>query len=66
MLYKSLSDSPSVQVLHQQIRGVKTCADLANTGGEGIQNLGKPADVILEHSLIVLYQKLLTGELCSC
>ena len=47
-----LSDnSPSVQVLHQQIKGwgVKTCADLADAGGG--QNLGKPADVILERSL---------------
>ena len=42
--YKSSSDSPSVQVLRQQIRvlwGVKACADL-----------GKVADVILECSLM--------------
>ena len=56
VLSKPSSNSPSVQVLHQQIRrgagrGVKTCADLADTGRWGVQNLGKPADVILECSL---------------
>ena len=32
---KSSSNSPSVQVLHQPIRGVKACADNAETEGEG-------------------------------
>ena len=53
VLYNSSSNSPSVQVLHKQIRGggwVKTCDDLVDTRG-GVQNLGKPADVILECSL---------------
>ena len=31
--------------------GIKTCVDLAGTGG-GVQNLGKPADVILERSIM--------------
>ena len=46
MLYKSSGNSPSVQVLHQQIRGlgVKICADFAD---KGVQDLGKPTDVIL-------------------
>ena len=35
VLFKSSSNSPSVQVLHQQIRGgVKTCTDLADSGGD--------------------------------
>ena len=48
MLEKSLSNPPSVQVLHQQIRGwgVKTHADHADTGG--VQDLEKPLYVILE------------------
>ena len=43
-----------IQVLHQQIRGegVKTCADLL-IQGVGVQNLGKPTDVIHERSLRV-------------
>ena len=52
--YKSLSNSRSVQVLHQQLRrrwGVKACADNADVGGAGVQNQRKLADVILEHSL---------------
>ena len=58
LLYKSSSNSPTVQVLCQQIRGwggwgVKACADTADAGGGGgVQNLGKVADVILECSLI--------------
>ena len=53
MSYKSSSNSPSVQVLRQQIRGgwgVKACADYADAG-EGVPNQGKLADIILEHSL---------------
>ena len=49
VFYTSSSNSPSVQVLHQQIRsgwGVKTCADLADT--RGVLIYGKPADVVLE------------------
>ena len=55
MFYKSSSNSPSVQVLCQQIRGggwgVKDCFDNADTGGVGVQYQGKLADVILEQSL---------------
>ena len=46
----------SVQVLHKRIRGgwrVKVAADMLTRGGEGGQNFGKSAYVILEHSLIV-------------
>ena len=32
--------------------GVKACANNADAGGVGVKNLGKLADVILEHSLI--------------
>ena len=49
MLYKPSSNSPSVQVLHQQIRGGRVLILLIQGGG--IQNLGKPANVLLEHSL---------------
>ena len=51
VLYKSSSNTCFVQVLHLKIRGVgvKTCSDLADTGG--VQNLGKAADVILERPL---------------
>ena len=61
MLYKSSSNSPSVQVLHQRIRGgwgVKACADFADAGGGGIPNQGKLADVILEHSLTRVWTKI--------
>ena len=37
---------------------VKTCADPADKGAEGVQNLGKPADVILERSIILKYKEL--------
>ena len=61
-----------IQDLGQQIRewvgvGVMTCADLAGTGG-GVQNFGKPADVILECSLQTLVLHVLHflfPELCS-
>ena len=45
-----------IQVLRHQIRGgrgVKAFDDLDETGGGG-QNLGKPDDVILERSLMVV------------
>ena len=45
----------SVQVLHKRIRGrgrVKVAADMLTRGGEGGQNFGKSAYVILERSLI--------------
>ena len=61
--YKSLSNSRSVQVLHQQLRrrwGVKACADNADVGGGG--NLGNLADVILEHSLIQMITQFLVIE----
>ena len=32
--------------------GVKACANNADKGGVGVHNLGKLADVILEHTLI--------------
>ena len=44
----------SVQVLHKRIRGggrVKVAADMLTMGGEGGQNFGKSAYVILEQSL---------------
>ena len=44
----------SVQVLHKRIRGggrVKVAADMLTRGGEGGQNFGKSAYVILEQSL---------------
>ena len=52
MYYKSSSYSPSVQLLHQQIRGgaSKLALIMLTQGGE-VQNQGKLADVILEHSL---------------
>ena len=62
MLNKPSSNSP-VQVLYQQIRGSNICVDLADTGG-GVQSLGKPADVILESSLLeslALHRKVSTG-----
>ena len=43
-----------IQVLHHRFRGgwgVKAFDDLDDTGG-GVQNLGKPDDVILERSLM--------------
>ena len=50
----SSSISPSVQVLRQQIGGC-ACADNDDVGG-GVVGLksGKLADVILEHSLILI------------
>ena len=53
MWHKSLSSkSPSIQVLHQQIRGrgILVFADSADTG-VGVQKYGKHADIILERSL---------------
>ena len=50
-------------MLYQQIRGSNTCVDLAYTEG-GVQSLGKPADVILESSLLeslALHRKVSTG-----
>ena len=50
-----------IQVLRQQImrgnEGVKSCFDIAGT--EGIYNLRKPTDIILERSL---HEKLLSEE----
>ena len=46
----------SVQVLHKRIRRggrVKVAADMLTRGGEGGQNFGKSAYVILERSLIL-------------
>ena len=58
MLYKSSSNSPFAQIL--QIRGGKTYADLAYTE-VGVQNLGKPADVILERSPIIEHSLMFKG-----
>ena len=56
VLKKSSSNSPSVQVLHQQIRGrIKACADNAAAGG--VQNWGEISDVILEHSLVCRFHQ---------
>ena len=54
MSYKSSSNSPSVQVLRQQIRGgggSRLVLIMLTQGGWGVPNYGKLADVILEHSL---------------
>ena len=55
----------SVQVLHKRIRGggrVKVAADMLTRGGEGGQNFGKSAYVILEQSLTCLLE-ILSGVL---
>ena len=44
-----------IQVLRHQIRGrwgIKAFDDLDDTGGGGIQNLGKPDDVLFVRSLV--------------
>ena len=54
MLYKSSSNSPSVQVIDQQIRegwGSRPVLILLIQGWVGVQNFGRPADVRLERSL---------------
>ena len=42
-----------IQILCQQITGgrVKTCADFVDSRGWRVQNLGEPADMILERYL---------------
>ena len=59
MSYISSINSPSVQVLCQQIRGwgFEACTHNADPGGGGGQNLGKLADVVLEHFLILSHLK---------
>ena len=50
----SSSKSSYIQVLHQQIRGgggSKSVLIALTQGGWGVQNYGKHADIILEHSL---------------
>ena len=57
--YKSSSNSPSIQVLRQQIRGVRGGSGFALimlTQG-GVQNQEKLADVILERSLRLQFAK---------
>ena len=43
--------SPSFKYYIIKLGGVKAFDDLDDTGGGGVQNLGKPDDVILERSL---------------
>ena len=56
-LSKLSRSGPFVQVLHQQIRGgggSNTSLISLMQGGWGVQNVEKPADVILERSLILI------------
>ena len=53
----------SVQLLYKQIRGggrVKVAVYLLIRGGEGGQNIGKSAYIILERSLIVYFVTILS------
>ena len=56
-LSKVSRSGPFVQVLHQQIRGGggsnTSLISLMQGGGGGVQDVEKPADVILERSLIL-------------
>ena len=66
VLYKSSHDSPFVQVSHQPIWGSRPVLILLTQGGGG-QNFGKPADLILEHSLMgfdTIGIKLVKDKLC--
>ena len=56
---RSSSKSPSIQVLHQQIKGGggSSCVLTAlMQGGLGVQNYGKYADIILECSLAFIIE----------
>ena len=68
-LSKLSRSGPFVQVLHQRIRGgggSNTSLISLMQGGWGVQNVEKPADVILERSLSELVDNLKVKSKYKC